>query len=93
VLPVIVLGAAQFQRPRAWIPGSRTPLMINYGRPIRLEAGRPRGEARRAMEAELRRAFPELFAELKAHPFWQECRQNRWWREQYPEQVAAAAQG
>ena len=64
VLPVVILGSDRLYAPKSWVPGSRIPIWIVYGREqLRCEdSGK---SARESFEGQLGNAFRELYDEAR----------------------------
>ncbi len=84
ILPVVVLGAGQFDRPSAWIPGAGTFLAINFGEPLVASGSGSEKETREHLENALARSFAGLFDEIKSHPGWAQGATGSWWKNNIP---------
>jgi len=85
VLPVVVLGSAQFMHPSAWLPGANTFIAINYGTPIPFRYDLPSADARETIKCDFKKALLGLFAELRAHPFLVKHARSSWWQQHFSE--------
>lgn len=85
VVPVVILGAAQFMHPAAWLPGANTFIAVNYGNPISFRTDLPATDAREVMKADFRQALLDLYAELRDHPELVKHARSPWWRQHFSE--------
>lgn len=65
IIPCVILGTHELNRPLPWIPFRRGNLAVAFGPPIEPKAGMPRRQARVEMAEELRTRFAELYDELR----------------------------
>lgn len=65
IIPCVIVGTHELNRPLPWIPFRRGNLWVAYGRPIEPKEGMHRREARFEMAEALRREFAALYDELR----------------------------
>jgi 1-acyl-sn-glycerol-3-phosphate acyltransferase len=66
IIPCVVVGTEQLNRPWPWIPWRRGNLWVAFGDPVLPRVGRSGRAARYEMAEELRRRFVSLYEELRA---------------------------
>ena len=66
VVPVVILGTAGYSRAKSWAPVRGLRYGVNFGAPIRVRTDLDKAEAVRQFLAEMRQAYLDLYAELKA---------------------------
>jgi 1-acyl-sn-glycerol-3-phosphate acyltransferase len=85
VLPVVILGSAQLMNPSAWLPGARTFIAINYGKPIAFRHDLTSPDAREALKCEFKQALLDLYTELRAHAVLIKHARSPWWHKHFSE--------
>ena len=64
IIPCVIVGTQELNRPLPWIPFRRGNLRVAYGRPVEPKVGPHRRQARFEMAEELRQRFVELYDEV-----------------------------
>lgn len=66
VIPCAIVGTSAYARVKSWLPLRRVRYGIHIGQPIHLTDNADKQEAQRIFLDQLRQAYIELYAELKA---------------------------
>lgn len=65
IIPCVILGTRAYSRFASWFPLRQTVYALNFGAPLRAPTGGDRAAAALALEEQLRKAYGELFEELR----------------------------
>jgi 1-acyl-sn-glycerol-3-phosphate acyltransferase len=66
IVPCVVLATGAFAKPQAWLPLRRTRYGVNFGEPLHVSRDGDEEEACAQAAAQLKRAYDEVYAELRA---------------------------
>lgn len=66
VVPTVILGTRGYSNPLKWAPIRGLRYGVNFGRPMRVRKDLDKGEALKQFLAEMKQAYLDLHAELKA---------------------------
>ena len=66
VVPTVILGTKGFSRVMSWAPIRGLRYGVNFGKPLRARRDLDKAEAVKQLLAEMKQAYVDLYAELKA---------------------------
>jgi 1-acyl-sn-glycerol-3-phosphate acyltransferase len=66
VVPTVILGTKAYSRVLSWAPVRGLRYGVNFGQPIRVRTDLDKAEAIKVFLAEMKQAYLDLYAELKA---------------------------